>query len=59
MAYARTNVVGIDEATYKTMMAQVGSEVPEGLIVHLAIKRPEGALRYLDVWESEEDCRCF
>jgi hypothetical protein len=59
MAYARTNLVGIDEAAYKAIMAQVGPEVPEGLIVHLAIKRPEGGLRYIDVWESEEDCRRF
>jgi len=59
VAYAITNDVGIDEAAYKALMAEVGSEVPEGLIVHLAIKRPEGGLRYIDVWESEEDCRRF
>jgi hypothetical protein len=59
MAYATTNDVGIDEATYKAMQAQVGPEVPTGLIVHMAIKRPEGGLRYIDVWESEEDRQRF
>ncbi len=59
MTYAITNVVGLDEAAYKAMQAQVGPEVPKGLIVHLAVKRPEGGLRYIDVWESEEDCQHF
>ncbi len=59
MTYAITNVVGIDEAAYRAIQAQVGPEVPKGLIVHLAIKRPEGGLRYIDVWESEEDCQRF
>ena len=38
----------------------LGAEAPEGLIVHLAIERAEGGLRYIDVWESEEDfLDCF
>jgi hypothetical protein len=41
------------------MMTKVGPEVPEGLIVHLAIKHAEGGLRCIDVRESEEDCRRF
>jgi hypothetical protein len=59
MTYAVTNDVGIDVAAYKAINAGVGPEVPEGLIVHLAIKLPEGGLRYIDVWESEEDCQRF
>jgi hypothetical protein len=59
MTYARTNDVGLDETAYKALMAQLGPEVPKGLIVHMAIKRPEGGLRYIDVWESEKDCRRF
>jgi hypothetical protein len=27
--------------------------------VHLAIERPEGGLRYLDVWETQQDCDRF
>jgi hypothetical protein len=34
-------------------------EVPDGLIVHLAIERAEGGLRYVDVWESQEHCERF
>jgi hypothetical protein len=59
MTYAVTNDVGIDVAAYKAINAGVGPEVPEGLIVHLAIKLPEGSLRYIDVWESEQDCQRF
>ena len=29
------------------------------MISHLAIERPEGGLRYIDVWESEEDFERF
>lgn len=36
-----------------------GSEPPKGLVVHLAVERPEGGLRYVDVWESEEDWNRF
>lgn len=59
MAYATTNDVGLDEAVYKALQAQVGPEVPKGLIVHMAIKRPGGGLRYIDVWESKEDRQRF
>jgi hypothetical protein len=25
------------------------------MISHVAVERPEGGLRYIDIWESEED----
>jgi hypothetical protein len=59
MSYAFTQDVPIDAAFYKRIVEQLGPEPPEGLIIHLAIERPEGGLRYLDVWESEAHCERF
>jgi hypothetical protein len=55
MTYAFTQDVPIDAATYRRIAAGLGDRPPDGLIVHLAIERPEGGLRYVDVWESEAD----
>ncbi len=54
MTYAFTQDVPIDAALYQRIADGVGEEAPDGLIVHLAIERAEGGLRYLDVWESQE-----
>ncbi len=54
MPYAFTQDVPIDGATYGRITDGLGDEAPKGLIVHLAIELPEGGLRYVDVWESEE-----
>ncbi len=59
MTYAFTQDVPIDAAFYARIVEQLGPEPPDGLIVHLAIERAEGGLRYLDVWESEEHCERF
>jgi hypothetical protein len=59
MTYAFTQDVPIDAAFYARIVEQLGSELPEGLIMHLALERPEGGLRYVDVWESEEHCDRF
>jgi hypothetical protein len=59
MTYAFTQDVPIDAAFYARIMDGVGPEPPRGLIVHLAIERPEGGLRYIDVWESEADAARF
>lgn len=55
MPYAFTQDVPIDAATYERITDGLGTEPPKGLLVHLAVERPEGGLRYFDVWESEED----
>jgi hypothetical protein len=55
MAYAFTQDVPIDAAFYKRVTDGLGDDPPKGLIVHLAVERPEGGLRYFDVWETEED----
>ncbi len=57
--HAFTQDVPIDRAFYERITAGLGTDPPAGLIVHLAIERPEGGLRYIDVWESEEACNRF
>ena len=59
MAYAFTQDVPIDAAFYKRITDGLGEEPPKGLIIHIAVERPEGGLRYIDVWESEDDCDRF
>jgi hypothetical protein len=53
MTYAFVQDVPIDAATYKRITDGLGDAPPPGLIVHLALERPEGGLRYIDIWESE------
>ena len=44
---------------YKRITDGLGDVPPKGLVTHLAIERPEGGLRYVDLWESEDDCNRF
>jgi hypothetical protein len=37
----------------------VPDELPEGLITHLAMPRPEGGWQVLDVWDTEEAYQAF
>ena len=53
--YAFMQDVPIDAEFYRRITDGLGDAVPDGLLVHLAIERPEGGLRYYDVWETEED----
>jgi hypothetical protein len=55
MTYSFTQDVPIDAAFYQRITDGLGDTPPKGLIVHIATERPEGGLRYLDVWESEQD----
>ena len=57
--YAFTQDVPIDAALYRRITDSLGDTPPAGLIVHLAIERPEGGLRYIDVWETQQDCDRF
>lgn len=59
MTYAFTQDVPIDQATYERIVAGLGPELPPGLVCHVAIARPEGGLRYIDVWETEADSETF
>jgi hypothetical protein len=59
MTYAFTQDVPIDAAFYKRIVEGLGDALPKGLIAHIALERPEGGLRYIDLWESKEDCDRF
>jgi hypothetical protein len=59
MAYVFTQDVPIDRTFYDRIRSGLGTAPPPGLVVHLALERPEGGLRYLDVWESEDDFARF
>ncbi len=59
MTYSFTQDVPIDAAFYARIAQAMSPEKPAGLIAHLAIERPEGGLRYIDVWETEQDCHRF
>jgi hypothetical protein len=59
MTYAYLQDVPIDAAAYERITDGLGPEAPAGMLVHIALQRPEGGLRYIDVWESQEDCDRF
>jgi len=59
VAYVFTQDVPIDAAFYARIRAGLGDEPPKGLIAHVALERPEGGLRYVDVWETEEAAAAF
>jgi catechol 2,3-dioxygenase-like lactoylglutathione lyase family enzyme len=58
MSYAFTRDVPIDESHYGEVRAAIGTATPEGLVVHLVVRR-DGGLRYIDVWDSEAHWRRF
>ncbi len=56
MAYAWVQDVPIGEETYRRIAERIGDEPLDGNLVHLAIRNDDGTLRYIDVWESREQC---
>jgi hypothetical protein len=54
--YVYTQDVPIDLATYKRIIDQIGPEPMAGALLHLCVRRPDGGLRYIDVWDSKEAC---
>lgn len=56
MVHAFIQDVPIDDATYWRIMDNLGTTPMAGLLVHLCVRRPDGGLRYIDVWESAELC---
>lgn len=54
MTYAFVQDVPINVGIYRGIVAELGDEPPEGLIVHVARVMEDGHLQYLDVWKSEE-----
>ncbi|MCU1401391.1 MAG: hypothetical protein JWN62_4500 [Acidimicrobiales bacterium] len=57
--YAFAQDVPADATLYGRIIEGLGDVPPQGLIVHLAIERPEGGLRYIDIWDTQEDCDRF
>jgi catechol 2,3-dioxygenase-like lactoylglutathione lyase family enzyme len=62
MSYAFIRDVPVDEGHYAEvrteLRAATGGGTPEGLVVHLVVRR-NGGLRYIDVWDSEAHWRRF
>lgn len=56
---AFTQDVPIDAAFYQRILDGLGPETPAGLVVHMAVERPEGGLRYYQIWRSAEDFERF
>ena len=56
MVYAWTQDLPIDEPFYRRITEELGDAPMDGLLLHLAVRNPEGGLRYIDVWESKEQC---
>jgi hypothetical protein len=57
--YAFTQDVPIDATTYQRIRDGLGADPPDGLVVHLAIARPEGGLTYVDLWTSRQHAERF
>ncbi|HWE89136.1 MAG TPA: hypothetical protein VG317_06710 [Pseudonocardiaceae bacterium] len=56
MVYAYTQDVPIDESLYWKIIDEIGPEPMAGSLLHLCVRRADGGLRYIDVWESETAC---
>ena len=54
MTYACSYEVPADEHVYQQVKAEIGSDRPAGLVVHLVVKSDRG-LRHIGVWDSEAD----
>ena len=56
MVYAYLQDVPIGPEVYGRIVEELGPEPLDGSLLHLCVRRPDGGLRYVDVWESEEAC---
>ena len=56
MVYAFIQDVPIGEDVYRQIVDNVGPEPLAGQLVHLCVRKEDGQLQYIDVWESEEAC---
>jgi hypothetical protein len=54
--YAYTQDVPIDQDMYRRIIDGIGPEPIAGSLAHLCVKRPDGSLYYIDVWEDEASC---
>jgi hypothetical protein len=56
MVYAYTQDVPIGMDVYEKIIAELGPEPLAGSLLHLCVRRADGGLRYIDVWESKQAC---
>lgn len=56
MVYAYIQDVPIGEDLYRRIIDELGPEPVAGSLLHLCVRREDGGLRYIDVWESEQAC---
>ncbi len=56
MVYAYIQDVPIGEDLYRRIIDEIGPEPLTGSVLHLCVREPDGHLRYIDVWESEQAC---
>lgn len=56
MVYAYTQDVPIGVDLYRRILDELGPEPLEGSLLHLCVRRPDGGLRYIDVWADEHSC---
>jgi hypothetical protein len=56
VVYAYIQDVPVDEDGYRRIIDAIGTEPLAGALLHLCVRQPDGGLRYIDVWESEEAC---
>jgi len=54
--YAYQQDVPIDEAMYERIVELLGPAPLEGSLLHLCVKREDGGLRHIDIWESKAAC---
>jgi hypothetical protein len=54
--YAYVQDVPIDDDVYRKIVDRIGDRPVDGCLLHLCVRRPDGGLRYVDVWESEGAC---
>jgi len=56
VVYAYTQDVPIGDDLYWRIIDELGPEPIAGQLLHLCVRRADGGLRYIDVWESEQAC---
>jgi hypothetical protein len=56
VVYAFIQDVPIGPDLYGRIIEQLGPEPLAGSLLHLCVRRADGGLRYIDVWESEQAC---
>jgi hypothetical protein len=56
MVYAFIQDVPIGEDMYRRIIEGLGPEPLAGQLLHLCVREPDGRLRYIDVWESDQAC---